>query len=39
MQEGGTVQAEQQAHGVGELSGQAQDGVKPQQFPLNLQAQ
>ena len=29
MQEGGTVQAEQQAHGVGELAGQVQDGVEP----------
>lgn len=29
MQEGGTIQAEQQAHGAGEFAGQVQDSIEP----------
>jgi hypothetical protein len=36
MQEGGTVQAEQQAHGVSELAGQVQDGVEPCQCLVGI---
>ena len=39
MQEGGTGQTEQQAHGVGELAGQVLKGVEPRQRLVGIPPQ